>query len=187
MIACAAKSILMGKRCIPGTAGAHGIVQLPVSKLSPLWWGNVNNVGFMAGSLTPGCLRIFERGGEKGGQNRAKIDGMDMTKSHSRHLSADRCRKIGMTVEMMEGKKNHELQDAVLSLHHACMLTLGCGENFSSWHRSYAESGAAEPISETIEFLDVSGKAKINYPNNRSTSGGVFRGAGVGYVVGFWG
>ena len=43
------------------------------------------------------------------------------TKSHDRHLSIERCKEIGLKVSELE--KNQELQDAVLSLHHACMLT----------------------------------------------------------------
>ena len=44
-----------------------------------------------------------------------------LTKSHSRHLSAQVCRGIGLNVVDMEDDQC--LQDAVLSLHHACMLT----------------------------------------------------------------
>jgi ATP-dependent protease ClpP protease subunit len=50
-----------------------------------------------------------------------------LTKSHSRHLSAARCKDIGLNIEMMEDDK--ELQDAILSVHHACIHTLsstGC-------------------------------------------------------------
>ena len=44
-----------------------------------------------------------------------------VTKSHARHLSMERCRQMGLQVVALES--NQELQDAVLSLHHACMLT----------------------------------------------------------------
>ena len=44
-----------------------------------------------------------------------------LTKSHARHLSAARCREMGLKVTELEKCQN--LQDAVLSLHHACMLT----------------------------------------------------------------
>lgn len=46
----------------------------------------------------------------------------DITTSHNRHLSPKFCKKIGMAVKMME--KNQKLQDAVLSVHHACSLVL---------------------------------------------------------------
>ena len=44
-----------------------------------------------------------------------------LTKSHARHLSIERCRDIGLKVRALE--EDDRLQDAVLSLHHACMLT----------------------------------------------------------------
>ena len=44
-----------------------------------------------------------------------------LTKSHSRHLSASWCEKLGLKIDHLE--KDQQLQDAVLSLHHACMLT----------------------------------------------------------------
>ena len=42
-------------------------------------------------------------------------------KSHNRHLSSDFCRDIGLKVSFLEDNKC--LQDAVLSVHHACMHT----------------------------------------------------------------
>lgn len=44
-----------------------------------------------------------------------------LTKSHSRHLSATRCKELELKIVDLED--NQQLQDAVLSLHHACMLT----------------------------------------------------------------
>ncbi|MCE2560044.1 MAG: S49 family peptidase [Acidobacteria bacterium] len=44
-----------------------------------------------------------------------------LTKSHARHLSIQRCRDIGLKVAALED--DQELQEAVLSVHHACMLT----------------------------------------------------------------
>lgn len=44
-----------------------------------------------------------------------------LTKSHARHLSIERCRKMGLKVTALE--KDQKLQEAVLSVHHACMLT----------------------------------------------------------------
>jgi len=43
--------------------------------------------------------------------------------SHGRHLSYDKCMEIGLTVEQLESDQS--LQDAVLSVHHAMMHTLG--------------------------------------------------------------
>lgn len=46
-----------------------------------------------------------------------------LTKSHARHLSADRCREIGLKIENLED--HDELQESSLSYHHSCMLTFG--------------------------------------------------------------
>ena len=45
-----------------------------------------------------------------------------ITKSRARHLSIERCQEMGLKVVALED--DLRLQDAVLSLHHACMLTL---------------------------------------------------------------
>lgn len=43
-------------------------------------------------------------------------------KSHRRHISADECKKIGLQITMMEN--DQKLQDAILSVHHAFMVSL---------------------------------------------------------------
>ncbi len=43
--------------------------------------------------------------------------------AHNRHLSADKCESIGLKIMMLE--TNHMLQEAVLSIHHAFIHTLG--------------------------------------------------------------
>lgn len=45
----------------------------------------------------------------------------DNSKVHNRHFNADKCKNMGLKISMMEN--NSELQDAILSLHHAYMLT----------------------------------------------------------------
>lgn len=69
---------------------------------------------------------MFE--GDKGVATRCKVQKIvqelgdhAVTKSHARHLSMNRCRDMGLKIVELE--KNQELQEAVLSLHHACMLT----------------------------------------------------------------
>ena len=51
-----------------------------------------------------------------------------LTKSHARHLSIERCREMGLKVSALE--EDDRLQDAVLSLHHACMLTFSATRAF---------------------------------------------------------
>jgi hypothetical protein len=45
-----------------------------------------------------------------------------LTKSHVRHISASKCEDMGLNIEMLEA--NQDLQDAVLTVHHACIHTL---------------------------------------------------------------
>ena len=43
-------------------------------------------------------------------------------KAHERQFSPEQCRKIGLKIRSIE--RNQQIQDAVLSVHHACMWTL---------------------------------------------------------------
>jgi len=45
-----------------------------------------------------------------------------LTKSHDRHISMKRAREIGLKVSALED--NDDLQEAVLTVHHACIQTL---------------------------------------------------------------
>ena len=153
MIACACQEILMGKQSSLGPIDpqlggipAHGVVEefnrarLEVQKDSasiPIWqpiiakyspalvgecekaiaWSNEMTrewllTGMFSGDANPDekIDRIIEELGDHA-----------LTKSHARHLSVERCREMGLKVLDLE--KDQELQDAVLSLHHACMLT----------------------------------------------------------------
>jgi len=51
-----------------------------------------------------------------------------LSKSHARHLSLQRCQEMGLNVIPLE--TDQELQEAVLSVHHACIHTLGATAAF---------------------------------------------------------
>ncbi|MFQ9854816.1 MAG: SDH family Clp fold serine proteinase [Bacteroides caccae] len=53
----------------------------------------------------------------------AKLNEHDDSKTHGRHFNIDFCRNIGLKIVALED--DNILQDAVLSVHHAYMLTLG--------------------------------------------------------------
>lgn len=53
----------------------------------------------------------------------SKLNEHDGSKTHGRHFNVEFCRSIGLKIELLE--EDDELQDAVLSIHHAYMLTLG--------------------------------------------------------------
>lgn len=153
MIACACDEIVMGKQSSlgpidPQLAGipAHGVVeefvrakeevrrdqstipiwQAIIAKYTPAFIGECEKAIAWSNEMTREWL---ETGMFRGEQNPSgKIDRIidelsdhALTKSHARHLSLDRCREIGLKITELE--QNQELQDAVLSVHHACMVT----------------------------------------------------------------
>jgi ATP-dependent protease ClpP protease subunit len=51
-----------------------------------------------------------------------------LNKSHARHLSAEKCSSFGLKIRRLED--DPKLQDAVLSVHHACIHTMGSTNAF---------------------------------------------------------
>jgi hypothetical protein len=155
MIACAAKEIVMGKQSSLGPIDpqfggipAHGIVEefrrayeeikadaakVPVwqpiiAKYHPTLIGECEKAIQWSTEMVREWLERGMFAGEADSQQ--KIDAIiveladhALTKSHARHLSAGRCRSIGLKIARLEDSQ--EFQDLVLSVHHACMLTLG--------------------------------------------------------------
>lgn len=154
MLACACREIIMGKGSSlgpvdPQIAGvpAHGVVEefrravkevasdpkmIPIwqpiiAKYNPTFVGECEKAIDWAAQMTSVWLRTGMFHDEK--RPKRKIDGIlrelgdhALTKSHSRHLSIDRCKAIGLKILSLEA--DQDLQEAVLSAHHACMLTL---------------------------------------------------------------
>ena len=154
MIACACKSILMGKQSSLGPIDpqiggipAHGILEefkqaseeikrdrskIPVwqpiiAKYSPTLIGEAQKAIAWAEEMVKEWLLSGMLKGKRNAEDKAdkiikELGDHALTKSHARHLSASRCRKMGLKIEMLED--NQELQDAVLTVHHACIHTL---------------------------------------------------------------
>jgi membrane-bound ClpP family serine protease len=155
MIACAAKEIIMGKQSSLGPIDpqfggipAHGIVEefkraykevkedpakIPVwqpiiAKYHPTLIGECEKAIDWSNEMVREWLARGMFAGDS--ESQQKIDSIlheladhALTKSHARHLSAKKCQSIGLKVTCLE--ENQEFQDLVLSLHHACILTLG--------------------------------------------------------------
>lgn len=154
MIACACREILMGKHSSLGPidpqfggVAAHGIVeefnraheeikkdqsrafiwQPIIAKYNPTLIGECEKAiqwsNEMAKEwLASGMLKAQPDRVAKADAIVKELGDHALTKSHARHLSASRCKQIGLTVNMLED--DQALQDAVLSVHHACILTL---------------------------------------------------------------
>ena len=154
MIACACKEILMGKQSSLGPIDpqfghlpAHGVVeefkrayeeiqkdpskiplwQTIIAKYHPTLIGECEkaiqwSVDMVKEWLVRSMLSADPKPKAKALRVVKDLSDHALTKSHARHLSAQKCSEIGLKVKMLED--DHRLQDAVLSVHHACIHTL---------------------------------------------------------------
>jgi hypothetical protein len=153
MVACACSEILMGKGSSLGPIDpqirgipAHGVVEefrraiaearsdptcIPlwqpiIAKYTPAFIGECEKAMDWSAQMTTAWLKTGMFHGERRPTRKIErilreLSDHALTKSHARHLSPQRCREIGLKVTMIE--ENQKLQEAVLSVHHACMLT----------------------------------------------------------------
>ncbi|MCK6557111.1 S49 family peptidase [Candidatus Binatia bacterium] len=154
MIACACREIVMGKHSSLGPIdpqfggmAAHGVVeefnrahaeikadqtrafvwQPIIAKYSPTLIGECEKAiqwsNEMAREwLVTGMLKDDRERDAKATRIVTELGDHALTKSHARHLSPPRCMEMGLVVRVLED--DQALQDAVLSVHHACILTL---------------------------------------------------------------
>lgn len=154
MMACSCKSIVMGKQSNLGPIDpqfanlpAHGVIeefQKAVDECKkdpariPLWQPiiaryNPTLLGECQKSiawsqdivkdwLSTGMLKDDPKKTEKIDSIIRELGDHALTKSHSRHISNVKCKEIGLIIEDME--VDPALQDAILSVHHACIHTL---------------------------------------------------------------
>ena len=154
MIACACKVILMGKQSSLGPVDpqfngipAHGVIEefkrayeeirvdpakIPVwqpiiAKYSPAFIGECQKAiawseQLVREWLATGMLANDAERDQKIDRIVKELTDHALTLAHARHLSAETCNDMGLNIEMLE--KDQALQDAVLSVHHACMLTM---------------------------------------------------------------
>ena len=154
MIACACKEIVMGKQSSLGPIDpqfrglpAHGVVeefrraheeirtdpskaavwQPIIAKYQPTLIGECEKSIEWSNEmvkewLLTGMLEGREDAEEVADNIIAELGDHALTKSHARHLSFSRCSQIGLNAVALED--NPDLQDAVLSVHHACIHTL---------------------------------------------------------------
>jgi hypothetical protein len=154
MIACACREIVMGRHSSLGPIdpqlggmAAHGVIeefnrahaeikrdqtkafvwQPIIAKYSPTLIGECEKAIQWSEEMTAEWLKSGMLKGEpKAAQKAAgivrELGSHALTKSHARHLSVSRCEEIGLRITSLES--DQMLQDAVLSVHHACILTL---------------------------------------------------------------
>ena len=160
MIACACSQIVMGKQSSLGPIDpqfgnlpAHGIVEefkraaeeiardpakIPVwqpiiARYHPTLIGECEKAiqwsnDMVREWLVRGMLQQHPDREAKAAEIVAELSDHALTKSHARHLSAAKCRAMGLNVFMLE--EDPRLQDAVLTVHHACVHTLAATPAF---------------------------------------------------------
>jgi ATP-dependent protease ClpP protease subunit len=153
MIACACKKIFMGKQSSLGPIDpqfrgipAHGVIeefkrayeeckkdprkihiwQPIIANYSPAFIGECEKAIEWSEEmvriwLSTGMFKEDPEANTKIQRIIEELTSHALTKSHARHLSTSRCKEFGLDVEMLED--NQEFQDAVLSVHHACIHT----------------------------------------------------------------
>jgi ATP-dependent protease ClpP protease subunit len=154
MIACACKEIIMGKQSSLGPIDpqiqglpAHGIVEefkraheeishdpskIPVwqpiiARYPPAFIGECEkSIKWSEDMVKEWLLTGMLQGQENAEETAAKIvkelGDHALTLSHARHISFAKSKQIGLEVSALED--DPDLQDAVLSVHHACIHTL---------------------------------------------------------------
>lgn len=160
MVACASREILMGKPSSLGPIDpqfngvpAHGVLeefqraiqetkadpttipiwQAIVAKYSPSFLGECQKSIDWSIQMTKEWLATGMFFGDPNAEALAsavveKLADHALTLTHARHLPIETCREIGLRVTSLE--ENQNLQERVLSVHHACMLTLSATPAF---------------------------------------------------------
>lgn len=111
------------KRDIKSNPNSAPLWQVIISKYHPTFLGTCQNAIDWSEKLAEEWL---ERNMCGGNSSRAKkilkeFSDHKMNKSHSRHISREKCREIGLSILDMES--DNELQDLILTTHHAFMHT----------------------------------------------------------------
>lgn len=154
MIACSCKSIVMGKHSNLGPIDpqynglpTHGIIEefqratreitlnpatIPlwqpiIAKYHPTLIGECEKAIAWSTEIVHQWLVSGMFDGDENAHNKAdyivsELGDHALNKAHARHISGDRAAGLGLKIEFLEG--DQELQEAVLSVHHACILTL---------------------------------------------------------------
>ena len=98
-----------------------------IAKYNPTLIGQCQQAITWSTDIVTNWLKTGMFEGEVDGPNKAKtiVDELGshaLTKSHARHIHFDRLKELGLKVSALESDQS--LQDAVLAVHHACILTL---------------------------------------------------------------
>jgi hypothetical protein len=178
MIACACREIIMGKHSNLGPIDphfdgipVHGVLeefaravkeikedpakipiwQVIVAKYSPSFLGECQKAYDWATEVITEWLAsgMFSQDPDPRKKATAVVKELAdhaLTKSHSRHLHLEWCKEIGLNISVLED--DQDLQEKVLSVHHAFMLTLSATDAYKiiENHKGVAFIKLARPV-----------------------------------------
>lgn len=104
-----------------------------LAKYPPTFIGECEKAIDWSNEIVTECLKtgMFRDHPDSATKAKAIVDELgdhSLTKSHSRHLSAQKCKDLGLKIVDLE--EDHDLQEKVLSVHHACIHTLSATAAF---------------------------------------------------------
>jgi ClpP class serine protease len=100
-----------------------------ISQYRPTFLGQCENAVKWSNSFVEEQLEKVMFAGDKRSKEKARkvaraLSSYTKNKVHDRHIHAEECEQLGLTVEHLEGEGNQLLQDLVLTVHHCFMHTL---------------------------------------------------------------
>ena len=97
-----------------------GLWQTIISKLNPTFLTICEQANKMSEELTDQVLDKSSYDEVTKSKIKEIFVNSQNSKTHSRHINRDKCKAAGLQIEDLE--TNQEIQDAVLSIHHCCMI-----------------------------------------------------------------
>ena len=114
------------KKEVLANPGIAPLWQAILAKYSPAFIGECQKAIDWMNDMTVDWLKTGMLKGKQKKDAKAKAIVKELadhtgTKSHSRHFTPEKCREIGLKIINLED--DQKLQEAVLSVHHSCMVT----------------------------------------------------------------
>jgi hypothetical protein len=111
------------KKDIKANPASAPLWQAIISKYHPTFLGNCQNAIDWSEKLAEEWMKrnMYKQDPDRAKKILKEIVDHKSNKSHARHISTEKCKEIGISIVDMEA--NHELQDLILTVHHAYMHT----------------------------------------------------------------
>ena len=116
----ALKEFARAKQDVMANPSSLGLWQVVISKYNPTFLLSCEQAVRLSDELTDQILRNAGMSIEQAKAIKKTFGDNDDSKTHSRHISKEKCRDAGLNILDLES--DQELQDLVLSIHHSYMI-----------------------------------------------------------------